>query len=246
MTAFDIEKALRDGRNTKAYMSMIPGLTKADLDAVTVDSVQKELNRVRRYVRSHADNRGAVKHLAALGPEFFPKGLKIEDLDDGVFRALICTNFQAVMLREFGDFCLLDSVHSVIRNGMNQLTVMVIDEFGRGIPVGFALVTSEDASSWKSLLEYCFERAERKAGDIGVQRHLLCAFQMLQAIDRRFKSNLLSISAYSIDLGSTLTSPLRARSSASDSVSSNPVKWLRRSSPRRDTVSPICTQLSIS
>ena len=250
MTAFDIVRNVLDKRNMEGYQRMYPGLNEAHLDAVALGNVENELNKIRRRVFTHVDEREALKYLATLDPEFFQQGMKIEDLDDGVFRALICTDWQKIMLREFGD----------VRNGMNQLTLIVIDEFGRGIPVGFALVTNEDAASWKSLLEYFFERAGRKAGDtatmsdcdptiiaaardIGVQRHLLCAFQMLQAIGGRFKSNLLSTSAHSMDLGSTFTSPLRARSSASDSVSSNPVKWLRRSSPRRDTVSPICTQL---
>ena len=133
--------------------------------------------------------------------------MHVEEQDDAGFRVFICTDFQKAMLSKFGSFCLLDSVHSVIRNGMNQLTLMVVDEFGRGVPVGFALVSSEDWRSWVNFLKFCFKRADRDPkeaatmsdGDktiinacrqgLNVERHLLCAFHMQQAIGRRLKSS---------------------------------------------------------
>ena len=89
----------------------------------------------------------------------------------------------------------------------NKLTPMVVDEFRRGVPVGFALVSSEDWHSWVNFLKFSFERADRSPtetatmsdGDktimnacrrgLDVERRLLCAFHMQQAVGRRLRSS---------------------------------------------------------
>lgn len=87
MTAFDIVRNVLDKRNMEGYQRMCPGLNEAHLDAVTLGNVENELNKIRRRVFTHVDEREALKYLATLDPEFFQQGMKIEDLDDGVFRA---------------------------------------------------------------------------------------------------------------------------------------------------------------
>ena len=207
-TAFQICSLLR-GPNNVDYLRMFPGLSEDQLSIVTQAKVEQELNRMRRQQLSHPEEREAVKHLFTSHGNFFQDAMQIEEHGEAGFRVFICTEFQKAMLSMFGSFCLLDSVHSVIRNGMNQLTLMVIDEFGRGVPVGFALVSNEDFESWRNFLKFCFKRAGRDPkqtatmsdGDktiinacsswmgLGVERHLLCAFHMQQAIARRLKSS---------------------------------------------------------
>ena len=169
-------------------------------------SARAAIERLRSHGLREIDRidfmkREGVKDLGEIMPEEVEV---VEDRYSGEFRAILCTSWQQMMLSKFGDFVLLESVHSVARSGCNQLTLMVIDEFGRGVPVGYCLATKENECAWRDLLGRCFSKAGRDikqtvtisdgamaivnaCRDSGVKQHLLCIFHMLQAIGRKMK-----------------------------------------------------------
>ena len=59
----------------------------------------------------------------------------------------IQTEFQKDMLLKFGDKCVcIDSTHGTNMYDFNLITVLVIDGFGEGIPVAWAIANREDVT----------------------------------------------------------------------------------------------------
>ena len=60
------------------------------------------------------------------------------------------TQFQCDMLCTYGDMCVcMDATHGIYKINMydfNLITVLVIDEFGEGIPVAWAIANREDVT----------------------------------------------------------------------------------------------------
>lgn len=198
-TPLQIAAALVDERFRPKYC-----LTQTDLEIISHEKVQREVNRLEMMDRGPNGEREGVKDMAEIKPDLNIQVWEDPENASGDFRAIICSEWQQKMLKKFGGFVLVDSVHSVVRHGCNQLTLMVIDETGRGVPVGFCLTTKEDESAWQDLLRTCFEMAGRDISEtvsmsdaapeiinacqnVGIQQHLLCIFHMLQAIGRKLK-----------------------------------------------------------
>ena len=181
-------------------------LDDTDRSTVTQRSVAREVDRLAALRRDnnlvHGIERLNVEHATYGSSVVVSKFPTREDQD---YRLVICTAFQKQMLEELGDFLLLDSVHQIASGDIRQLTLMVVDETGRGIPVGYMLATSENAEAWVELIQFCFKGLERNVQDtvtisdcaqeiikactaVGAKRHLLCAFHLQQAILRKVKS----------------------------------------------------------
>ena len=55
------------------------------------------------------------------------------------------------MLRAFGTkLAFIDAVFGMNSYGYPQLTVLVQDEFGNGVPVAFLVADTEDAATWQT------------------------------------------------------------------------------------------------
>ena len=79
------------------------------------------------------------------------------------------TNANIMMrsVEELGDFLLLDSVHQIANGDIRQLTVMVVDETERGIPVGYRTTAWSSArpsksKCWKSSETSCYSTASTR------------------------------------------------------------------------------------
>ena len=179
-------------------------LPEKDLLLCTQYNVAREINRLQQLDRGRSRNQKAsIQDLIAQHPELYGQSMEVKvDVPD-VYHLCIRTPFQREMLELHGDFVMLDSVHKVIHDGLNQLTLMVIDETGRGIPVGYSLTSREDEEAWVELLQYCFRDLDRQLEDTitisdcapeinaacekMAKKHLLCAFHVTQSINRRLK-----------------------------------------------------------
>jgi hypothetical protein len=145
------------------------GLGDIDRSTITQRSVTREVDRLAALRRDNNLSRG-VEYLnvvhATYGPSVQVKKGQITDgQETAAYRLLVCTAFQKQMLQELGDFLLLDSVHQIASGDPRQLTLMVVDETGRGIPVGFSLATIENAETWTELISFCFSGLERVVKD---------------------------------------------------------------------------------
>lgn len=180
---------------------------------LTIDKIEAIRKRWLRTVRVEADDRKSVD-LILQSPEF-PELFRIEHrlADQPKFHLGICSDFQAAMLKKFGDVVYLDTVHGMTKYGYLQLTMLVMDEFGHGCPVAFSMLgPTETCEDWELLIRSAFEKAGRapentvfmidnssvmKAAVGQVVRHgtgyyTLCAFHMMQDINRRLARHIKS------------------------------------------------------
>ena len=73
------------------------------------------------------------------------------------------TQFQRDMLCKYGNMCVcMDATHGTNMYDFNLITVLVIDEFGEGIPVAWAITNREDSAV---LIEF-FKAIERRTGPL--------------------------------------------------------------------------------
>ena len=193
-TSGKIVAALRENRERF-------GLTEDELQTVTPLKIERLKQKMNRIDLLDENERVSVKKMKEI-PEFHIIFL-LEEKD--LYALGICTEFQAAMLGKCGDFVFLDSVHSVTKHGLFQLTILVLDETGKGIPVGFCLTNTENATVWKHFILATFQKAGRDASAsvfmsdncgkiklavsrVGATRHLLCWFHLMQAVDRKLNS----------------------------------------------------------
>jgi len=181
------------------------GLTDHQISSLTVDKIRRLQQRLRLESRYHENDITSVEKMASM-PEFHFLFLVDEgEGDNRKYCVGICTDFQAAMLTKFGESIFLDTVHSVTSTGLYQLTIVVVDEFGKGLPVAFCMSNRETGEVWKLFLEKAFERAGRDISntvvmsdccvtirsvcrELCVKKHFLCWFHMMQAIDRNLGS----------------------------------------------------------
>ena len=93
---------------------------------------------------------------------FKQQGIASEDPNilESDFLLGVQTQFQLDMMQAFGNNVIcLDATHGTNVYGFLLVTVMVIDDFGEGIPVGWAITTREDTSMLTYFLKALMERA---------------------------------------------------------------------------------------
>ena len=95
---------------------------------------------------------------------FKPQGIEsYEGLGKHDFAICIQTPFQRDMLIEFGpDVICMDSTHGTNGYDFNLITVLVLDEYGEGTPVGWMICNSEDATA----LSLFMGKIKERFGDI--------------------------------------------------------------------------------
>ena len=80
------------------------------------------------------------------------QSLKTEDC----FQLALCSDFQAAMLKKFGDLVFLDGVHGKTKYRFLQLTMLVMDDNGRGCPVAFCMCPTEMCEIWVKFIKAVF------------------------------------------------------------------------------------------
>lgn len=79
------------------------------------------------------------------------------------FFLVISTTFQREILLKFGlNIICIDSTHGTNEYGFHLTTIVVIDEFGNGVPCCFCFSTNKDTDSWILL----FSEVKEKVGFI--------------------------------------------------------------------------------
>ena len=73
-----------------------------------------------------------------------PQPKNCDNLDDEDFALVLQTPTQTEMLKEFGKIICIDSTHGTNGYDFNLITILVIDEFGEGFPVGWCISNRED------------------------------------------------------------------------------------------------------
>ena len=98
---------------------------------------------------------------------FKPQGVvpddNMKDLKNDDFVICIQTSFQRDMLMKFGpEAVCMDSTHGTNVYSFNLITILVLDEFGEGIPVAWMVCNREDAT----VLRPFFEKIKENCGDV--------------------------------------------------------------------------------
>ena len=89
-----------------------------------------------------------------------------KDFSNDDFILCIQTTFQSDMLKEFGPKVIcMDSTHGTSVYDFKLVTILVLDEFGEGIPVGWMISNREDAIALTSFLR----KIKEKCGDIATE-----------------------------------------------------------------------------
>ena len=101
------------------------------------------------------------------------KGLTIgesEAFGPDDFALCIQTQFQCDMLKKFGKKCVcIDSTHSTNHYDFPLTTIMIIDEFGEGVPVAYMISNSEVAA----VIEAFYESIKSRVGSLELQVFML-------------------------------------------------------------------------
>jgi hypothetical protein len=124
-----------------------------------------------------------------------------------IFQLAVCSDFQAAMLRNFGDMVFMDAVHGTTKYGYFQLTLLVMDEYGNGCPVAFCMSPVENCEVWVKFIKEAFFKAGRDINqttfmmdkstvNIAAMKKLranyvFCVFHMMQDFDRRVNKDAL-------------------------------------------------------
>ena len=109
------------------------GLTEDEIQGVTPGKLSRLQQQIRKEQQLDPNERMSIRKMKAM-PEFHILSLCEEK---GRYEIVICSDFQASMLRKFGGFVFVDSVHKVTNHGLFQLMMLIVDETGSGVPVGF-------------------------------------------------------------------------------------------------------------
>ena len=96
-------------------------------------------------------------------PQGEPQPHDMDNVGTDDFILGIQTQFQRDMLCKYGDTCVcMDATHGTNMYDFNLITVLVIDEFGEGIPVAWAISNREDVT----LLVQFFKAIEKRTGSL--------------------------------------------------------------------------------
>lgn len=156
-----------------------------------------------------------VKKVQSVGEDFNPiiyykaQGEVVNDsrLNDEDILLIISTPFQKEMLKKFGnDIVCTDSTHGMNQYDFHLTTLVVVDEYGSGVPGAFCISNKKNAEVFK----VCYEKLREKIGTLTpnvfmtdddesfynawkevmgkVKHRLLCTWH----IDRAWRKNLQS------------------------------------------------------
>uniref|UniRef100_A0A6P7GTZ2 Uncharacterized protein LOC114346431 n=1 Tax=Diabrotica virgifera virgifera TaxID=50390 RepID=A0A6P7GTZ2_DIAVI len=205
---------IRNGIYSEESVGRLNFLDRRDLRNITRDFSLKE------YVQLHQNDviisiRLWVERLKFLKDEFsiiFYKEQSSDDLPNIFnttdFALIFMTKFQEKQLKLFGaDKICVDSTHGTTGYDFLLTTLMVVDEFGEGVPTAFLLSNRADTN----VLTYIFNSIKEQTGDIKCkvfmsddapeffnawtnimsksENHPLCAWH----IDRNWRKNLNKI-----------------------------------------------------
>ena len=168
---------------------------------------QKVDNCIRRVRSAQNVNRADAVALDTMVKDPWNNIIHYERDSDQIV-LILCSGFQAAMLEKFGDSVFLDAAHGQINDRLFQLTMLVVTETGKGVPVAYCLSNIEKAEHWSLLVQNAFKKTSRNPSNStfmsdnceGIKncvkdlqaKHLLCWFHMMQSIDRRLNSYLSS------------------------------------------------------
>ena len=128
------------------------------LHADDAKSVSLWVQSINNHCSSDNDNPILLFKPQGVEPDEFLKDLNVDD-----FLICIQTAFQRDMLRAFGsEVVCMDSTHGTNLYGFNLITVLVLDEFGEGIPTAWMICNREDAKALHPFLS----KMKEKSGDI--------------------------------------------------------------------------------
>lgn len=180
---------------------------------LTIEKIEAIRKKWLRRNRVQADDRLSVLKMTEdkKFPCLFHEQQEDKITGESRFHSGISSDFQAAMLKKFGDVVYLDTVHGMTKYGFLQLTMLVMDEFGHGCPVAFSMLgPSERCEDWVQLIEKAFQKAERDPKSTvfmidnssvmkaavnqvvlgGTGGFVLCAFHMMQDINRRLSRHI--------------------------------------------------------
>ena len=128
------------------------------LHADDAKSVSLWVQSINNHCNSDSDNPILLFKPQGVEPEECLKDLNVDD-----FLICIQTAFQRDMLTAFGsEVVCMDSTHGTNIYGFNLITVLVLDEFGEGIPTAWMICNREDAKALHPFLS----KVKEKSGDI--------------------------------------------------------------------------------
>jgi len=145
----------------KLQANTVPGMDDP-LSYLTLEKIYAIRKKWVAAQRLHENDKAAVDIL--LGRPKFPVLYYIDGSKQkqslnpkDTFQLAICSDFQASMLKKFGDLVFIDAVHGTTKYGFLQLTILVMDEFGRGCPVAFCMCPTETCEIWVDFINEVFE-----------------------------------------------------------------------------------------
>ena len=128
---------------------------------------QYNIRGIEKHANDHSSVCAWVTELKSLDYNpvlyFKQQGLQNEDMGKDDFLLCIQTEFQHEMLKAFGhNVICVDATHGTNAYDFLLITVLVIDDFGEGVPVAWAISNKEDATT----LATFFKHLKCKSGDI--------------------------------------------------------------------------------
>jgi len=118
------------------------------------------------WVQNLNDQCGNDKPIILYKPQETMPDEAQKDFNNDDFVLCIQTTFQSDMLKEFGPKAIcMDSTHGTNVYDFKLVTILVLDEFGEGIPVGWMISNREDAIALTSFLR----KIKEKCGDISTE-----------------------------------------------------------------------------
>ena len=160
-TCLLVARKLKEGVNSDKILDYIR-------DEVIDDSIKRhhlltrqDINNIRRQfnvegIERHREDQLSVcawvEELQSLDSNpviaFKPQGKQSDILSTDDFLIGIQTVFQRDMMKEFGESLIcMDATHGTNHYHFNLVTVLIMDEFGEGVPVGWLISNKEDFST---------------------------------------------------------------------------------------------------
>ena len=160
----DIRDSVDEGGLKRCHHS-----TKKDIQNIkrvcNVDGVQKHSNDYTS-VAAWVEELKSMEFCPVIA--FKPQGVSSEreGVKDNDFLLALQTQFQLEMMKAFGgNVICVDATHSTNYYEYLLVTVMVVDDFGEGIPVAWAITTREDTC----MLAYFFLELRKRTGPLSTQ-----------------------------------------------------------------------------
>lgn len=120
---------------------------------------QYNIRGIEKHANDHSSVSAWITELRS-PQEFDPilffkqQGDEAENLEKEDFLLCMQTEFQLEMIKAFGNKVIcIDATHSTNMYDFLLITVLIVDEFGEGVPVGWAISNREDTSTLSLFLE---------------------------------------------------------------------------------------------